>query len=92
MDVWDQLMLEPRWFAIIGLGMDLIGGATIASAAWLRLRLAVDPIAIGVGVTGIAEEAVWAWRWRRRAVIDGGILLSAGFLLQMYSAWLLILR
>ena len=93
MSIWEQLLLEPRGLTIIGLAMDLIGGTLIAVTAWFRLRFAVVPLPIesGVsGVTGWAVEPKGALKWRRRAVVAGGILLGLGFGLQMYATWLQI--
>ncbi len=90
MSIWEQVFIEPRWLTIFGLFMDLIGGVLIAFTAWFRLRLAVDPLAFQMGVTGSAEESERTLRWRRCAVVGGGTLLSAGFALQMVSTWLQI--
>ena len=90
MSIWEQLFLEPRWLTILGLFMDLIGGTLIAITAWFRLRFTVDPLAIQSGVTGSADESERALKWRRRAVVAGGILLGLGFGLQMYATWLQI--
>ncbi len=90
MGVWEQVVAEPKWLAIFGLFLDLIGGVLIAATAWFRLTLAVDPLAIQSGVTGSAEESKRILRWRRCAVVGGGTLLSAGFALQMVSTRLQI--
>ncbi len=78
---------------MFGLFMDLIGGTLIAVTAWFRLSLFVVPLPIesGVsGVTGSAFEPGGALKWRRGAVVAGGILLGLGFGLQMYATWLQI--
>ncbi len=93
MSIWEQLFLEPRLMTIFGLSMDLIGGTLIAVTAWFRLSLFVVPLPIesGVsGVTGSAFEPEGALKWRRCAVVAGGILLGLGFGLQMYATWLQI--
>ena len=90
MSIWEQLILEPRWLTMSGLGMDLIGGTLIAVTALFRLSLFVDPLAIQEGVTGSAEESEGALKWRRCAVYAGGTLLALGFGLQMYATWLQI--
>ena len=90
MGVWEQVFIEPRWLIIFGLFMDLIGGTLIAATAWFRLKLAVDPLALQMGITGSAEESGPALKWRRCAVVAGGILLGLGFGLQMYATWLQI--
>ncbi len=86
MSIWE---LEPRWLTMFGLGMDLIGGSLIATTAWFRLSLFVVAVA-HPEVTGSAHEPEGALKWRRRAVVLGGILLGLGFGLQMYATWLQI--
>lgn len=86
---------EPRWWAIVGLSLDLVGGSLVAWTAWLRLKF---PGKTGVGVGGgltytpAIEEEPDTLRRRRIAVAVGGSLLGAGFTLQILSNWLQIGR
>ena len=34
MTIWDLVMAEPKYLAIIGLSFDLIGGVLVALTAW----------------------------------------------------------
>ncbi len=80
MSLWQQ----------IGLALDLVGGALIALTAWFRLKVSVSPLGAQIGVSEDASEPTSGLRWRRRIVVIGGILLSAGFALQMVSTRLQI--
>ena len=73
-----------------GLALDLVGGALIALTAWFRVKVSVSPLGAQVGVSEDASEPAFGLRWRRRTVVTGGVLLSAGFALQMYATWLQI--
>ena len=93
MSIWEELLLEPRWLTLVGLCMDLFGGSLIAYTAWFRLSLFVVPLPIESrvsGVTGSAHEPEGGLKWRRHAVVWGGILLGLGFVLQICATWLQI--
>ena len=83
MGVWEQIVAEPKWLAIFGLFLDLVGGVLIAATAWFRVQVSVT-----YGGPG-SEPKQALWR-RRSAVLLGGTLLSAGFALQMVSTRLQI--
>ena len=83
MTIWDLVMAEPKYLAIIGLGFDLVGGVLVAMTAWFRVQLSV---AFGGPATESARE-LW---WRRSAVVTGGFFLSTGFGLQIVATWLQI--
>ena len=73
MSLWQQLIAEPRWLTIIGLALDLVGGALIALTAWFRLKVSVSPLGAQIGVSEDASEPTSGLRWRRRIVVIGGI-------------------
>ncbi len=82
MDVWAMMVAEitaePKWWAIIGLGLDLVGGVLVALTTWMR-------VIVNVPWGGPAEEPPEGLRKRRRIVVSGALLLTAGFALQMWS-------
>lgn len=81
MPLWDTAMAEPRWWTIVGLGLDLVGGVLVAATAWYRIQM------INTWKDGDKEPLRALW-WRRGAVLSGGLFLSGGFALQMYATWL----
>ena len=81
--MWEVLIAEPRWLAIMGLGMDLAGGALVATTAWFRIKTA----STYGGPGGEPEEVL---RLRRSFVYVGGSLLTLGFGLQIWATWLQI--
>ncbi len=81
MGMLQQVMAEPRWLTIAGLGLDVIGGVLVAATAWARIQM------IGTWDEGDLEP-LRTMRGRRNMVLAGGILLSAGFALQMYATWM----
>ena len=83
MRLWAVTMAEPKWWAIIGLGLDLIGGVLVALTAWMRVKVAV---AYG----GPGEEPLSTLRKRKWTVGFGAVFLTVGFLLQMWSTRLQI--
>ena len=76
----EQLLAEPRWLAIVGLGLDLVGAILVAGTAWFR----VATISAYGGPGGEPEEMLKKRRW---FVLIGGFLLASGFALQMYGTW-----
>ncbi len=93
-NVWCIAMSEPRWFVIVGLSSDVVGGVLIAATAWLRLSI---PGTIVSSLAGVPGAGGWANPseersgplWRRRVlVLVGGGLLAGGFGLQIYGSWL----
>lgn len=76
-------MGQPRWFTVAGLYLDLVGGVLIAATAWLRMS-------VFVGYGGPGSEYPGPLWWRRMLVLLGGLLLTAGFGLQIYGTQLQI--
>ncbi len=83
--IWEAMLAEPRWIAIIGLVLDAVGAVLVAFTAWLRIS-AVSYIGYGGG-PNIEEERSGLIN-RRRLVVVGAFLLVAGFILQGIAAWL----
>lgn len=82
-ELWSAVQAEPRWLAIIGLGIDAVGGVMVALVAWMR-------VTVGVYWGGPGQEPSGALRRRRAVVVVGGSLLALGFGLQMWATYLQI--
>ena len=39
--IWETMLAEPRWIAIIGLVLDAIGAVLVAWTAWARVVVVV---------------------------------------------------
>ncbi len=85
--LWAEMMAEPRWLAIVGLFLDMIGAVLVAGTAWFRMTTylpyagrATDAAKAGP----VTEEYGPLWR-RRGFVIVGGLLLVIGFGLQIWA-------
>ena len=83
MGLWAALMAEPKWWAIIGLGLDLVGGVLVAFTAWFRVSVEVPWSSDGV-------EPAESLKVRQRMVLSGAGALSAGFGIQIWSTALQI--
>ena len=78
--IWETILAEPRWIAIIGLVLDAVGAVLVAFTAWARMKLPE--------LYGATAEADQTLRPRRRMVVWGAALLVVGFILQGVAAWM----
>ncbi len=91
--MWHQVLAEPRWLIIAGLGLDMVGGVLVALTAWSRVRVSISPISAPMGgapmgVIGTGSEPGSGLKWRRRSVVAGAALLALGFAMQIWGTWL----
>ena len=77
--IWEAMLAEPRWIAIIGLVLDAVGAVLVAWTAWARVKMTAT-------WEEFSDEAVTPLKHRRRMVVWGGTLLVVGFGLQAIAA------
>ena len=82
--IWETMLTEPRWIAIIGLVLDAIGAVLVAITAWLRIS---GVAVLGNGGPNVHEEHSGLAK-RRWLVVVGALLLVVGFIMQAVAAWM----